>query len=70
MTLREFINWLVQNNCELIPMPEWNRANTLRIINRSNNRTASINTQIEGEVFDSVIEGICSRLGIPLPDDY
>jgi len=25
-------------------------------INRSNNRTASINTQIEGEVFDSVIE--------------
>jgi hypothetical protein len=70
MTLGKFTRYLIDNNCELIPMPDWNRANTLKIINRSNNLTAYLNTNIEGDLFESIIEGICSRLSIPLPPNY
>ena len=70
MTLGEFIKWLTDNHCDLVPMPEWNRANTLQIIHRRSGRTASLNTNIRGDVHVAVIEGICTRLGVGFPPDY
>lgn len=70
MNIGELVHYLNDNNCELIPMPEWNKANTLKVINKSNGRTASLNTKIEGDLFETTIEAICSRLGLSLPPNY
>lgn len=67
MTLRDFIRHLKENDCELIPMPEWNRVSTLKIVHKKSGRTAYLNTNIRGEVFDDIIFAVCFRLGIPSP---
>lgn len=72
MTVADFTRYLSNNNCDLTPMPDWNRASTLRITNRARPdlRPAFLNTNIDGDLFPSVIEGICTRLAIPLPPNY
>ncbi len=46
MSLSNFIFWLKENHCELIPMPEWNRCSTLEIINLKNGKTHFLNTNM------------------------
>jgi len=69
MTLSEFTGWLREQGCELIPMPDWNNANTLQVLNTKNGRSHFLNTRYT-ELFDSTIERVCARLGLPLPPDY
>lgn len=69
MTLSNFIGWLRQQGCELIPMPEWNNANTIQVINTKNGRSHYLNTRFT-ELFDYNIELACTRLGVPLPPNY
>lgn len=47
MTVRESVTYINQNHCELVPMPEWNKANALMIINKSKPyaRLALLNTK-------------------------
>ncbi len=70
MTIGEFVDWLAKNNCQIIVMPDWNIANTLEIINLKNGLRAFLNTNIRISVHPSVVEGICSRLGLGFPSDY
>lgn len=69
MLIGKFVEHLKKNECELVPMPEWNNASTLRIIHKKNGRHAFLNTFYE-DVWETNMEGICSKLGIPLPPDY
>ena len=66
MTFNDFIGWLREQGCEFIPMPDWQNANTLQVVNTKNGR-AIFSIQ---DVFPLTIELVCKRLGVPLPPDY
>lgn len=69
MTFNDFIGWLREHGCEFIPMPDWQNANTLQVVNTKNGRSHFLNTRFK-DVFPSTIELVCKRLGVPLPPDY
>jgi hypothetical protein len=69
MTLSAFIGWLNDQGCELVPMPDWNNANTIQIVNKRNGNIHYLNTRFS-ELFEGTIELCCRRLGVPLPPDY
>ena len=58
-----------RHGCELIPMPEWNNATTIQLVNTRNGKIHFLNTKFE-ELWPATIETACTRLGVPLPPDY
>lgn len=69
MTLHEFMGWLRKQGCEFFPLPGWNNANTVRVVNTKNGNSHFLNTRFT-ELFDSHIEFVCARLGVALPPNY
>ncbi len=69
LTRKEFYEYLINNNCEVVPFKGLNRtANQIEVINKKTKAYFYISTPINDKLVPSlVVERVCAKLGIPLP---